>query len=119
MMLGFLDLDAGEYDFDAANGAAVRGSSEQRRTSVNVNWQPSSAGTDFDPVRRADDLPDHRRRRLAALVADELHALGYDPGVDVTFSDRLAAAASTRGLRVEQVLLERVRPVWRAARRKD
>ncbi len=119
MMLDFLDLDADDYDFDAAGGAVVRGASEQRKTRVNVDWQPSSADKDFDPVRRANDLPEHRRRRLAALVADELHALGYDPGIDVAFSDRLAAAASSRGLRFEQRLLERARPLWSAARRKE
>ena len=116
MMLGFLDLDPDAYDFDAAAQIAVRGSSEQRHTKVNVDWQPSTAAAGFDPVQRGNGLPERQRRRLAAIAAPELRMLGYDPGVEVRMSDRVVAAASTRGLRLEQRILDGARPVWRRLR---
>lgn len=118
MLLRFLDLDADDYDFERAASLPVRGSSEARESSENVDWEPVAATDSFDPVGRSDVLPAAQRRRLSALVETEMKVLGYDPDVDLGTKDRLVAAASKRGLRIEQWLLDRTRPVARSMRRK-
>jgi hypothetical protein len=118
MLLRFLDLEADDYDFERAASLPIRGSSEVREASKTVDWEPVAATASFDPVGRRDALPAPQRRRLSALVETEMKVLGYDPDAGLGTKDRVVAAASKRGLRLEQWLLDRTRPVVRSVRRK-
>jgi hypothetical protein len=116
MLLRFLDLEAGDYDFERAASLPVRGSSEVRASSESVDWEPVAASEGFDPVGRSDVLPAAQRRRLSALVENEMKVLGYGGDVELGAEDRLRAAVSRTGLRAEQWILDRARRLRRRGR---
>lgn len=73
----FLELDAGEYDFEAARTAPLVGSSFVTK-GEQVDWKPVEKPKDFDPRRRFAHWTRADHERYHWIVGDLHEALGYD-----------------------------------------
>jgi len=76
-ILPFLDLDAGQYDFQRALNLPVVGSSTFKRTEEKVKWLPVMKTDDFNPLTRADEWPRSMHERFNWLAGKQLEQLGY------------------------------------------
>lgn len=85
-ILEFLRLDAGVYDFEAAAGLPVRGSSAVREEGPQMHWKPVEKDAGFDSTRRFDQWTGAKHARFNWVAGRQLERLGYAP-------DRTVSAA--------------------------
>jgi Sulfotransferase family len=76
-LLAFLGLDPAGYDFEAARGLPVRGSSVYGRQGSGVHWEPVAKDASFAPKERWRSWPGERLERFDWLAGDQLRRLGY------------------------------------------
>jgi protein-tyrosine sulfotransferase len=76
-ILAFLGLDPARYDFAAARGLPVRGSSAFGRRDGEVHWEPVAKDASFAPKERWRSWPGGRLERFDWLAGDQLRRLGY------------------------------------------
>jgi Sulfotransferase family len=75
-LLRFLDLDVSVYDFGAARGLPVYGSSD-RESGAKVDWKPLTKTEAFNPLGRWERWSAYRRRRFAWVAGGLMAELGY------------------------------------------
>ena len=78
-ILGFLDLDAGKFDFHKALSAPVVGSSVFKRNGGEVHWHPVEKTPDFNPMTRSAGWTRWQHERFNWLASNELALFGYEP----------------------------------------
>lgn len=78
-VLAFLELDADNYDFNAALNLPVVGSSVFKRGKGSVHWEPVSKTEEFNPLARAAGWTRRRHERFNWLAKDALLYFGYQP----------------------------------------
>jgi hypothetical protein len=76
-ILAFLRLDAGRYDFDAADNMPVRGSSTLKAQGKKLHWTPVAKTGDFRPLDRARGWTGRQHRRFLAKAGLSQQLLGY------------------------------------------
>ena len=86
------DLDPDGFDFAAAAGAPVRGSSTVRRDGADVHWEPVAKDDAFRPNERWREWTPYQHARFAEVAGDVQRALGYPLGIRGA-SDRLGPVA--------------------------
>jgi hypothetical protein len=78
-LLCWLGLPVDDYDFAAAVGAPVIGSSDVvADEQATVHWQPVKRDRGFDPLRRASMLSTYQRSRFAWMAGPVSRRLGYE-----------------------------------------
>lgn len=80
-LLAFLELNAEQYDFEAAEQLPVRGSSDLALTG-DMHWQPVMPPPDFEPLKRWKEWPRHRLERFDWIAGPYLEAFGYPRSYD-------------------------------------
>lgn len=73
----FFGLDPRNYDFSAAQGIGVIGSSDLRERGGQLHWTEVDKPAGFDPLRRFEGWPVSRRIRFAWVAGKQMKALGY------------------------------------------
>ncbi len=76
-VLGFLKLNTGRYDFDAAENLAVTGSSELRDSEGIVHWRARKKTEHFDPIRRWRHWGRSLHERFNWIAGDSFEKFGY------------------------------------------
>jgi hypothetical protein len=77
-ILRFLELDENAFDFEAAAGLPVRGSSAYFGPGRDsVHWEPVTRKPDFDPTERWRSWSQELHERFEWIAGDELRYLGY------------------------------------------
>jgi hypothetical protein len=74
----YLGLEAGVYDFVAAENLPVKGSSALRAESGRVDWRPVEKTPDFQPLQRAAGWSAARRSRFEWLAGRQSAYFGYE-----------------------------------------
>ncbi|MCU1448345.1 MAG: sulfotransferase [Acidimicrobiales bacterium] len=105
-LLVALGLDPDVYDYEAAAGLPIRGSST---SGDRDRWRGAPPHEGFDALRRGDQLPARLRRRVEWAAGPEMAALGY------TARERLPVAARVE-LRARDAAYAAARSVYRAGR---
>jgi protein-tyrosine sulfotransferase len=78
-MFEFLELDATQYDFEAALRLPVRGSSAFGRQGRRVHWELVEKNTSFAPKERWRSWSAGQLERFDWLAGDQLRRFGYAP----------------------------------------
>jgi sulfotransferase family protein len=76
-IFAFLNLDPSRYDFDAARGLPVRGSSVYGRKGSAVHWTAVPRNEGFAPKERWRSWTDAQLERFDWLAGEQLIDLGY------------------------------------------
>jgi hypothetical protein len=77
-LLDFLELDSERFDFQAAAGLPVRGSSAYfGRGRASVNWDPVEKDQGFAPKERWQDWSRSLHRRFEWIAGEQLRYFGY------------------------------------------
>ena len=78
-ILGFLELEQGTFDLEAADALPVRGSSSYFGPGRDaVNWDPVEKGPDFDPRARWGSWTPQMHERFEWLAGEQMRSLGYE-----------------------------------------
>jgi protein-tyrosine sulfotransferase len=78
-ILGFLDLDQDDFDFEAAEGLPVRGSSFYFGPGrISVHWEPVDKGADFDPKERWRSWSRGMHERFEWIAGEQMRFFGYE-----------------------------------------
>jgi hypothetical protein len=72
----FLEVE-GEPDWRQIKDLPIRGSSQNRDSQGNVDWNPAKKLDGFKPVGRWSDWSWRQRRKFKRLAGEEMAALGY------------------------------------------
>jgi hypothetical protein len=77
-ILGFLELDEHDFDFEAAARLPVRGSSTYfGRDHDSVHWDPVPRSQDFDPIERWRAWDRGQHERFEWIAGEQLRHFGY------------------------------------------
>lgn len=77
-ILGFLELDASQYDFTTITSVPVYGSSTFRGSRGGIDWEPVAKTDAFNPIGRWECWSAYRRRRFSRVAGRLMHELGYN-----------------------------------------
>jgi hypothetical protein len=77
-IFSYLQLDVAAYDFDAAAGLPVKGSSSFGTQDGSVHWRPVEKTDGFKPVGRWANWGARRHERFNWIAGKESAGLGYD-----------------------------------------
>jgi protein-tyrosine sulfotransferase len=78
-ILRFLDLDHSDFDFGAAAGLPVRGSSFYFGAGrASVHWEPVESGPDFDPKERWRAWGPTMHERFDWIAGEQMRFFGYE-----------------------------------------
>jgi len=80
-IFSFLELDKSQYDFGAATGMPVRGSSFQRGGEDQVHWGQVEKTKNFKPLERWSGWSRLKHERFNWIGANTLQELGYQPKI--------------------------------------
>lgn len=75
----FLELDPGQYDFEAALDTPIYGSSYMKEEGQKVTWAPKEKSNEIVGGNRWDDWSNFEHQRFNKLAGKELTQLGYEP----------------------------------------
>jgi protein-tyrosine sulfotransferase len=91
-IFGFLELEEGTFDPEAADALPVRGSSSYFGPGrVAVNWDPVERGPDFDPRARWRSWTPQMHERFEWIAGRQMRSLGYQSVADPVRAARKAA----------------------------
>lgn len=77
-ILKFLDLDTDRYDFPAARGLPIRGSSTMRQSADSpMHWEPVERTSEFDPMSRFRHWRRAEHERFNWVAGRYLDSFGY------------------------------------------
>jgi protein-tyrosine sulfotransferase len=82
-IFGFLELEEGTFDPEAADALPVRGSSSYFGPGrVAVNWDPVERGPDFDPRARWRSWTPQMHERFEWIAGKQMRSFGYQSVAD-------------------------------------